>query len=139
MILEGKVIDAKTKEPLFGANVFISDSKGVIGDPPVGSPADPDGEYFFEGGKVGDFISASYVGYKTKTKKITSETAPINWELEVSASSIPEFTVIAEKDEPPTPSMARKKERNYTPFIIGGILLLAIVGGIVTYRVIKDK
>jgi len=139
MILEGKVIDSKTKEPLFGANIFISDSKGVMGDPPVGSPTDPDGEYFFEGGKVGDYISASYVGYKTKTKKITSETAPINWELEPTAASIPEFTVIAEKDEPPVPNVARKKEKNYTPFIIGGIVLLALVGGYVTYRAIKDK
>lgn len=138
MILEGKVIDAETKEPLFGANVFISNSNGIMVDPPVGSPTDPDGEYFFEGGKVGDFISVSYMGYKTKTKKINSETAPINWEIEPTTASIPEFTVVAERDEPKTQSVARK-DKNYTPFIVGGIVLLALVGGYITYQSIKHK
>ena len=142
MIIQGKVIDEKTKEPMFGAHVYISDSKGKVVDPPVGAPTDPDGEYFFQGGKKGDYISASYVGYKTKTQKILSDKDPltINWKIVPTAAALPEFTVVAEKEkEVPSPPSAARKKRNYAPYVYGGIVLLTIVLGIITYKAIKSK
>lgn len=138
MILEGKVVDSKTKEPLFGASVFISDSKGAVGDTPIGSPTNPDGEYFFEGGKVGDYISASYVGYKTKTKKINQDTSSVNFELNTSNNLLQEFEVVAEKPKPTNNKQQINKQKNNYLVLIG-IGVIALLSGVVMYNTLTKK
>lgn len=57
-IIKGKVVDAETKQPLIGVNVFIPDLK-------TGCVTDLEGEYTFQLIKVGSYtLEFSYVGYE---------------------------------------------------------------------------
>ena len=140
MKIQGKVIDSTTKEPLFGVNVFISDQNGKVINPPKGVATNPDGNYSLDVGSM-QYVSASYIGYKTITKlntPFTSNTQPSDfWDFKLSPqiNEIAEFTVIADKDEPI--DAARKDKRNYKPFIIGGLVVLALIVGVVTYKKLK--
>ncbi len=67
MILVGQVIDSVTKEPLVGANIYVSDSKGN----PKGKvvSADTNGRYKLDNVSPTDNIASQMVSYG---KKITS-------------------------------------------------------------------
>lgn len=57
-IIKGKVVDAETKQPLIGVNVFIRDLR-------TGCATDLEGEYSFPSIKVGSYtLEFSYVGYE---------------------------------------------------------------------------
>ena len=141
MIVQGKITDSKTGKPLFGVNIYISNSNGEVINPPVGVASDPDGNFNLKGVSEYDYITASYVGYKKQVKHIVTagSVAPsvnaFNFKLEPETSEIPEFTIVADKKS--VPNMARKEERNYKPLIIGGIAVLALLGGYFTYKKLK--
>ncbi|MCF8308178.1 MAG: DUF5686 and carboxypeptidase regulatory-like domain-containing protein [Bacteroidales bacterium] len=59
--LSGKVLDARTEEPIAFANVVYSSHKGVT--------SDIDGRFTIETQTPPDALKISYVGYKTKTVK----------------------------------------------------------------------
>lgn len=60
--LKGIVTDFKTKEPLIGANVFISNAK-------LGATANLNGEFIIKNIPVGSYVvTFSYVGYQTSSK-----------------------------------------------------------------------
>ena len=67
MNLKGNIKDSSTKEPLFGANIYVSDIDGNVVSPPKGTTTNPDGNYLFENVNPSDFITISYVGYKPYT------------------------------------------------------------------------
>jgi len=132
MKIIGTVVD---KQGLFGANVFVSDKNGKLLSPPNGKATDPDGKYELNNINEGDYITASSIGYATKTHQVQDVGGVVNFVLKPTTTQLEEFTVIEEIDKPNL--MARKDKRNYTPYIIGGISLLVLIGGYFTYKKFK--
>ena len=66
--IEGKIIDASSKEPLAFVNV-------VYGDPPQGTTTNIDGTFNLTLKTSIDSLKISYVGYHTKRIKIPRESA----------------------------------------------------------------
>jgi hypothetical protein len=59
--IRGTVVDAKTKDPLIGANIVVQGTN-------MGASTDVDGAYLLLNVPVGTYqIKASYVGYRTVT------------------------------------------------------------------------
>ena len=89
--IKGTVLDSKTKEPLPFVNVAF---KGAN----IGTTTDFDGKYEIETQWGTAVIQASFVGYKTSTKKVelgTNQT--INFSLQNDAIEMETFTVKADK------------------------------------------
>ncbi len=62
--ISGKVIDASTKQPLFGANVFLEGTS-------MGAATNMNGRYTISGIPPGSYnLRVSYIGYKSKARKI---------------------------------------------------------------------
>ena len=64
--LKGKIVDAENNEPLIGATVSVQGST-------EGSVTDIDGVFSLKIQKSGVTIEFKYLGYKTKTMKITKK------------------------------------------------------------------
>ncbi len=84
--ISGKVIDAQTKEGLFGVNVLIS---GTL----LGASTDVDGNYFIINIPPGTYqLKASAVGFQpllmTDVKVFVDQTTKINLELQAQAVEI---------------------------------------------------
>lgn len=142
MKLKGKIFDVATKEPLFGANVFVSDKDGKLLTPTKGTSSDPDGKYLLDGINTSGHITVSSVGYETMTYPILANTnaisAGMNFGLKQKSNELAEFEVIATKEEKEEPNLyVAKKARNYTPYIIGGAILAVIIIGFITYKSLK--
>jgi len=77
----GKIVDAKTKEPLPGANVFVEHTT-------IGAAADEHGEYIIHKVPVGQLhVVASMMGYKREHKVISlvpGEKLRVDFELQSS-------------------------------------------------------
>jgi iron complex outermembrane receptor protein len=92
--ITGKVIDAKTKEPLTGVAVVADDKTGVT--------TDINGLYILEITAGAHSISYKFIGYATEVKKITikqGEIQEININAEPSSSMLDEMVVSAGKFE----------------------------------------
>ena len=92
----GKVVDSKTKEPLFGVSVVISGTR-------MGAATDPEGEFIIVNVPVGTYaVSASMVGTSklTKTNVMVSlnQTTRVDFELEESALMGQDVVVTAKRD-----------------------------------------
>lgn len=98
-MITGKVIDNKYNETLPGANVYFSDSQGSPGSATNGTATDMDGNFSFPS-VYGPYLTASFIGYKRQTKQATD--GVMNFYLEQEAITLPEFEVIAKRDEPET-------------------------------------
>ncbi len=77
--IAGRVVDARTKEPLAGANVYL---KGTN----FGASTDEDGDYYIINIPVGTYtIIVSYVGYRTiehsGVKVILDQTTKVNFDM----------------------------------------------------------
>lgn len=91
----GVVTDAKTGEPLAGANVLI---EGTV----LGAAANADGSFIILNVPVGAFdVSASIISHKKLTvqgvRVLSSVTTELNFELEESVVQGEEVTVVAER------------------------------------------
>jgi outer membrane receptor protein involved in Fe transport len=91
----GVVTDAKTNEPLAGANVLI---EGTI----FGAAANADGSFIILNVPVGTYdVSASIISHKKLTvqevRVLSSVTTELNFELEESVVQGEEVTVVAER------------------------------------------
>lgn len=62
-VLRGKVVDAETGEPLIGATISVNG---------LNAATDIDGAFAVKGAKSGAPLSVQYVGFKTKTLKISA-------------------------------------------------------------------
>ncbi len=100
-VIEGKVIDAESGDPIPFASVVI---KGTA----VGSPTDFDGFYRIEGDAASDTILVSFIGYETKYKVYKKGvTQTINFQLTPEAKSLDDFVVFARKQENPAFAIMR--------------------------------
>ena len=93
--ISGRVVDAKTGEPLFGANVMV---KGTL----LGTATDPDGQFLIPNLPVGIFdVEASMMGYKKKQKKdvriLLEQETEITLRLEPTALQQPTLVITATK------------------------------------------
>lgn len=100
-VIEGKVIDAETGDPIPFANVVI---KGTN----VGSTTDFDGFYRIEGQGESDTVYVSYISYERKYKVYKKGvTQTINFQLQPAATALADFVVIARKQENPAFAIMR--------------------------------
>jgi hypothetical protein len=72
--IEGKIIDANSKEPLAFVNV-------VYGDPPRGTTTNIDGHFAIHIKKSTDSLKISYVGYHVKRIKIPPDQGKVRLEI----------------------------------------------------------
>ena len=88
--IKGKVTDAVTKEPLYGASVVL---KGTT----LGSYTDSKGNFEISNVKPGNYtVAVSYVGYTATIKAVTinaNQTVDVNFALGQSAVNLNEVTV----------------------------------------------
>lgn len=100
-VIEGKVTDAESGDPIPFANVVI---KGTS----VGSPTDFDGFYRIEGDAETDTIMVSFIGYEVKHKIYQKGvTQTINFQLAPEAKGLDDFVVFARKQENPAFAIMR--------------------------------
>ena len=93
--ISGKVVDAKTGEPLVGATVAIVNTK-------LGGTTDVNGSYFVIGITPGTYeVQVSYVGYQTVIEKgvdvYIDRTTPVNFKLSETAIQAKAVVVTAEQ------------------------------------------
>ncbi|MCI0561707.1 MAG: TonB-dependent receptor, partial [Nitrososphaera sp.] len=96
--LVGKVVDAKTKEPLIGVNVVILGTS-----PTLGASTDLDGNFTILNIRPGSYtVRASYIGYQsvsvTDVKISIDQTTTQNFELSSSSVELEEVVVVAQRD-----------------------------------------
>ena len=128
MIVSGKVIDKADNEGLVGSNVYLSDSEGNKGSNPIGAAANIDGSYSFDTQSSSlQYVTASFIGYKTVVKPIAST---VNFELEESSTMLNEVVITPDGDEKQKPKWGRIA-------LIGGLSLSAIIVGDLLYKKYK--
>jgi outer membrane receptor protein involved in Fe transport len=86
--LNGKIIDAQTKEPLIGANVVVVNTN-------LGAASNVNGEYFILNIPPGTYsVKVSYVGYSPKLVNDVRIVAGITFELNAELSTGLELKVV---------------------------------------------
>lgn len=114
-VIRGKIIDAHSKAPLIGANVFLIDSQDFVGTSTNGQ-----GEFVLEGIPVGrQSLQASYIGYEpfqvTALKVISGKEMELQIELTESTNMLSEIIVQAKIDKMlPLNEMATISARAFT-------------------------
>lgn len=103
-IIQGKITDANTNEPIPFANVIF---KGTT----IGTTTDFDGRYKLTTRTIGDSLTVMVVNYKKKTKKVKkTPTQNLDFQLEQSTFELGE--VIIEAGENPAFPIIRKAREN---------------------------
>lgn len=77
--IKGNILDAITKQPVVGANVFVSDAQGQ----PISAKATQTnhlGTYNLMGVKLNEFITFSMAGYKQETTLASNASGTIYFE-----------------------------------------------------------
>ncbi|MBN2093666.1 TonB-dependent receptor [candidate division KSB1 bacterium] len=115
--IQGKVIDARTKEDLLGANVVVMDTQ-------LGSSTDMDGKFVIRNVPVGTYrLRFDFIGYdaiiKTDIVVKTSKPVDVNVEMTEQALEGEEVTVTAgyfveeQKIQPSTIGLSREEIRRF--------------------------
>jgi len=103
-IIQGKVIDAASGDPIPYANIVF---KGTS----IGTNSDFDGNYLLKTTKPTDSIFASYIGYKPRHKAIKKGVKQvINFQLEEDVTKLQE--IVIKSGENPAFEILRKVVRN---------------------------
>lgn len=136
MNLTGIISDSK--ETLVGASIFVSDKNGKIIIPTNGSTTDITGTYTLMGLNPSNYVTFSFIGYGTVTKKVSDlgsgSTVTYNITMKPKTTELEEFAVIEYKNEQLD---SAKKGRNYEPYIYTGIVISALLGGYLIYKKIS--
>ncbi len=91
--VQGKVIDANTKEPLPFVNISYAGAN-------IGTTTDFDGNYYLETQWATSRILASFVGYQTDTMRVTKgKNQTINFELKETSITMEAVTITGEKEK----------------------------------------
>lgn len=107
-IVSGKVIDAETGDPVPFANVFFTGTT-------IGTTTDFDGFFKLSANEPGDSLSASYVGYLRKTKRVErGKNQIVNFQLQNDVVSLQEVIIIAGENPAYTiiRNIVKNKEKN---------------------------
>ena len=103
-IIQGKITDANTNEPIPFANVIF---KGTT----IGTTTDFDGRYKLTTRTIGDSLTVMVVNYKKKVKKVKkTPTQTLDFQLEQSTFELGE--VVIEAGENPAFPIIRKAREN---------------------------
>ncbi|MEN7551196.1 DUF5686 family protein [Rapidithrix thailandica] len=108
-LIEGKVIDADTGDGIPFANVYFKNTSS-------GTTTDFDGFYKIETSTPSDSLTASYVGYKTISKKIKKgEKQTVNFQLTSDAQVLQEIEIVYGEYENPAWEILRNvvKQKKY--------------------------
>lgn len=138
--IKGKVIDAETKTPLIGTNVFIVDTE-------LGASTDSDGNFTILNVPVGSYtLQFSYIGYETisktdiivKSKRITF----VETELKISAIEMDQIVVTAGyfsqmEDQPTSAINFSSEEIRRAPGSAGDVS--RIISGLPSIAKINDQ
>lgn len=101
-VLEGKVTDAETGDPIPFASVYFLGTT-------IGVATDFDGFYKIEGDAKTDTLVVSYIGYETKKKLYQKGISQvIDFQLKPEATSLGDFVVTAGKVENPAWEIIRQ-------------------------------
>jgi hypothetical protein len=105
-IISGRVLDAKTKEPLPFVNISFKYSK-------VGTTSTMEGNYRIETYYASDSLSASFLGYKLLSKKVKlDQTQVIDFLLEEGSISLTEIVISGKDAENPAHVILKNVIRN---------------------------
>ncbi len=113
--IRGRILDAQSKMPLIGANVFLVGTKEFMG-----TSSDTDGSFVLSGVPVGrQRLEATYIGYEpfqvTALKVISGKETEVLIELTESANVLSEIVVSAKIDKmSPLNEMATISARAFT-------------------------
>jgi len=129
--IQGKVVDKNTGKGIYNAHVVFSDASGNHGSPLMGTTTDFDGYYQFET-LGGQFLTASFVGYKKITKQIDfsnfqsggNYSQVINFSLDTSGFNLPEVII--------TPQTRDWFKRNKA--LVYSTIAIGLLGGIALYK-----
>ncbi|MBI2281256.1 MAG: carboxypeptidase-like regulatory domain-containing protein [Bacteroidetes bacterium] len=89
--IKGKVIDAKSKQPMPFVNVTFIGAN-------IGATTDFDGNYYIETQWATSKLLASFVGYKVDTLKVQKgKTQTLNFSLQETSITMQEVTIVGEK------------------------------------------
>ena len=114
--IKGKVLDAKTKESIPGANIIL---KGTT----IGAITDLDGNYIISNIPPGNYsISCSFISYSTVTKNITlvkGQVKTIDFNLGESAIALKTVKISTKKTERTESAMVAMQKKSAT--VINGI------------------
>lgn len=127
--LTGKVVDKNTGKGIYNSHVVFTDANGNPANPPVGAVTDFDGYYQFET-LGGQYLTASFVGYKNITKQIDfsnfqsggNYSQIINFSLDGSGLNLPEVIITSETRD----WFKRNKALVYSTMAIGIFSWIAI-------------
>jgi hypothetical protein len=104
MVISGKITDASTGDPIPLANVIVSGTDN-------GTTTDFTGSYKIILPNTTDSLTASYIGYHTKTKSVSkNEVQIINFQLIESVQDLDEMVFVAEEN--PAFAIIRNAVRN---------------------------
>jgi len=133
-LITGKVTNNKTGEPIWNAEVFLSDDKGNITNPPVGSVTDFDGNYSIHANQYRQSINLTvkHVSYKSFTKGFglsqdNGEAFELDYSLSPNSYLLPEVEIFGE-----VVVAAIKKN----PIVSGSILTASFIASVI---IIKSK
>ncbi|MFK5855766.1 MAG: carboxypeptidase-like regulatory domain-containing protein [Bacteroidota bacterium] len=129
--VQGKVVDQNTGKGIYNAHVIFTDASGNQGSPLIGTTTNFDGYYQF-GTLGGQFLTASFMGYKKQTKQIdfsnfqsgSNYSQVINFSLERSGFILPEVII--------TPQTRDWFNRNKA--LIYSTIAIGLLGGIALYK-----
>jgi TonB-linked SusC/RagA family outer membrane protein len=93
VVVKGKVIDKKKKEPILGASVTEVDADGRI---IKGTSTDVEGNFVIRITNPKNKLTVSYIGFKSSSQSIGSRTT-INFSMEDGSSDMGEVIVVAGK------------------------------------------
>lgn len=123
MKLTGKITDSNG-DIIIGANVFVSDSQGKLVNPPKGTSTDANGKYSLDV-KLGDYVTATYVGNERQTVKVNSST--LDFKLtESKDAALPEVLIEADR--------VYKTKKSYLSWFIIGLGLVSLGTGVYLYK-----
>ena len=90
--IAGKVTDAKTGDPVPLANIVVTGTS-------IGTTTDFTGRYQLDLESAADSITASYIGYESRTKVISNKPSEtVNFQLSELVQNLDEMVFVAEEN-----------------------------------------